>query len=124
MYSVFVLLSGEVKRDQTPCFHHAHKPFSLPQSPMPSILPSHIVTAIDSMFGPNRNELDGRMVKHIHKVQVHALLAMLDEVPRNLSISTRLNIWSSASVAQSWPPNYRLGISGTLLLLTTWAERT
>jgi hypothetical protein len=51
---------------------------------MPSILPSHIVAAIDSMFGPNRNELDSRAVKHTHKVQVRALLAMLDEVPPQL----------------------------------------
>jgi hypothetical protein len=36
------------------------------------------------MFGPNRNELDSRAVKHVHKVQVHALLAMLDEVPAEL----------------------------------------
>jgi hypothetical protein len=51
---------------------------------MPAIVPSQIIFAIDSMFGPNRSELDGRMVQHTHKVQVHALLAMLDEVPRQL----------------------------------------
>jgi len=33
------------------------------------------------MFGPDRNEIDGRAVRHIYKVQVHALLSMLDEVP-------------------------------------------
>jgi hypothetical protein len=48
---------------------------------MRSILPSQIVSAIDSMFGTNRNEIDGRAVQHVHKVQVHALLSMLDEVP-------------------------------------------
>ncbi|HZT26529.1 MAG TPA: hypothetical protein VFA57_12555 [Pseudolabrys sp.] len=51
---------------------------------MPSILPSQIVAAIDNMFGSNRNEIDNRAVQHIHKVQVHALLAMLDEVPAAL----------------------------------------
>lgn len=51
---------------------------------MPSILPSQIVSAIDSMFGPNRGEIDGHAVKHIYKAQVHALLAMLDEVPPTL----------------------------------------
>jgi hypothetical protein len=49
---------------------------------MPSVLPSHIVSAIDSMFGPNRNKLDMRAIQHSHKAQVHALLAMLDEVPK------------------------------------------
>jgi hypothetical protein len=48
---------------------------------MPCIPPSQIVTAIDSMFGTNRNEIDGRAVQHMDKVQVHALLSMLDEVP-------------------------------------------
>jgi hypothetical protein len=33
------------------------------------------------MFGTNRNEIDGRAVQHMYKVQVHALLSMLDEVP-------------------------------------------
>lgn len=48
---------------------------------MPSILPSHIVSAIDAMFGPNRSEIDGRAVTHVYKAQVYTLLAMLDEVP-------------------------------------------
>jgi hypothetical protein len=51
---------------------------------MPSVLPSHIVEAIDSMFGQGRNELDMRGVQHTHKAQVHALLTMLDEVPPEL----------------------------------------
>lgn len=51
---------------------------------MPSVLPSHIVEAIDSMFGPNRNEIGVRAVQHIHRAQVHALLAMLDDVPPQL----------------------------------------
>jgi hypothetical protein len=34
------------------------------------------------MFGTNGNEIDGRAVQHMYyKVQVHALLSMLDEVP-------------------------------------------
>ena len=51
---------------------------------MPKILPSHVVTAIDSMFGPTRNELDSRAVTHVYRAEVHALLALLDEVPREL----------------------------------------
>jgi hypothetical protein len=51
---------------------------------MPSILPSHIVAAIDSMFGSNRMEIDNHAVGHIHKAQVQALLAMLDELPPEL----------------------------------------
>lgn len=51
---------------------------------MPTILPSQIVSAIDSMFGPQRSEIDGHAVKHIYKAEVHALLAMLEEVPSDL----------------------------------------
>ena len=51
---------------------------------MPAVLPSHIVSAIDSMFGPKRNELDMYGVQHTHKGQVYALLTMLDEVPQQL----------------------------------------
>ena len=51
---------------------------------MPKILPSQLVEAIDSLFGANRNELDGRMVTHFYRAEVHALLALLDEVPREL----------------------------------------
>jgi hypothetical protein len=51
---------------------------------MPKVLPSQVVEAIDSLFGPNRNELDGRAVTHVHRAEVHALLALLDEVPSDL----------------------------------------
>lgn len=51
---------------------------------MASILPSHIVEAIDSMFGPNRNELDMGAVQHTRKAQVHALLTMVNAVPAEL----------------------------------------
>jgi hypothetical protein len=51
---------------------------------MPTILPSQVVEAIDSLFGPSRNEIDGRAVAHIYRAEVHALLALLDEVPREL----------------------------------------
>jgi hypothetical protein len=36
------------------------------------------------MFGVNRNEIDHRAVQYIHRVQVHALLSMLDDVPPKL----------------------------------------
>lgn len=81
---------------------------------MRSVLPSHIVDAIDSMFGPNRNELDVRLVRYSHKGQVHALLAMLDEVPLQLIdldvadylefsqcrgvLATTLSMWNVGSV--------------------------
>jgi hypothetical protein len=51
---------------------------------MPRILPSHIVEAIDTLFGVNRGELDGRAVAQIYCAEVHALLALLDEVPGEL----------------------------------------
>ena len=51
---------------------------------MPKILPSQVVSAIDSMFGSNRNELDGRAITHACRAEVHALLGLLDEVPSEL----------------------------------------
>ena len=51
---------------------------------MSKVLPSQIVEAIDSLFGANRNELDGRMVTHNYRAEVHALLALLDQVPGEL----------------------------------------
>jgi hypothetical protein len=51
---------------------------------MPKILPSQLVSAIDSMFGPARNELDSRAVTHAYRVEIQALLGLLDEVPSEL----------------------------------------
>jgi hypothetical protein len=51
---------------------------------MPAVLPSHIITAIDTMFGPQRNELDVRAVRVNYKTEVYALLALLDAVPTAL----------------------------------------
>ena len=33
---------------------------------MPKVLPSQVVETIDSLFGANRNELDGRAIKQDH----------------------------------------------------------
>jgi hypothetical protein len=51
---------------------------------VPKVLPSQLVEAIDNLFGANRNELDVRMVTHVYRAEVHALLTLLDEVPREL----------------------------------------
>jgi hypothetical protein len=51
---------------------------------VPKVLPSQVVEAIDTLFGPNRNELDGRAVTHVYRAEAHALLELLDEVPREL----------------------------------------
>ena len=51
---------------------------------MLKVLPSHVVSAIDSLFGGSRNELDGAAVRHVYRVEVHTLLALLDDVPREL----------------------------------------
>jgi hypothetical protein len=51
---------------------------------MPSLLPSEIVKAIDSLFGLSRNELEPQAIKHIHQVQVRTLLSLLDDLPRDL----------------------------------------
>jgi len=51
---------------------------------VPRILPSQIVAAIDSLFGPNRNELNGGAVTTLYRAEVYALQSLLDEVPREL----------------------------------------
>jgi hypothetical protein len=51
---------------------------------MPKILPSQIVSAIDSMFGPTRNEIYSDAITHVYRAEVHALLGMLDEVSSEL----------------------------------------
>ena len=51
---------------------------------MPKVLPSQVVEAIDSLFGANRIELDGRAITHVYRAEVHALLALLDQVPSEL----------------------------------------
>jgi hypothetical protein len=51
---------------------------------MPRVLPSQVITAIDTLFGPRRNELDGRAVTHNFRSEVYALLELLDEVPGEL----------------------------------------
>jgi len=51
---------------------------------MPKILPSQVASAIDSMFGAGRNELDSHAIAHTYRAEVHALLGLLDEVPSEL----------------------------------------
>jgi hypothetical protein len=51
---------------------------------MSNTLPSHIVEAIDSLFGPNRSELDEQAIRPVHQAAVYTLLALLDDVPREL----------------------------------------
>lgn len=52
---------------------------------MAKVLPSQIVSAIDSMFGPNRTEIDGGAITITHRAEVHAVLNLLDEVPGDLN---------------------------------------
>jgi hypothetical protein len=51
---------------------------------MSKVLPSQIVAAIDSLFGGNRNEIDSGMLDVRYRSEIHALLYLLDEVPREL----------------------------------------
>lgn len=51
---------------------------------MPKVLPSQLVAAMDSLFGGCQNELDGGMITNVYRAEVHALLSLLDEVPREL----------------------------------------
>jgi hypothetical protein len=51
---------------------------------MPRILPSQLVSAIDSMFGAGRNEIYSDAITNRYRAEVHALLGLLDEVPSEL----------------------------------------
>jgi hypothetical protein len=51
---------------------------------MAKTLPSQLVAAVDRLFGPNRGEFDSRAVTHVFRPEVYALLAFIDEVPRDL----------------------------------------
>ncbi|WP_271596723.1 MULTISPECIES: hypothetical protein [unclassified Bradyrhizobium] len=51
---------------------------------MPKVLPSHIVSAVDNMFGVGRSELYSQAITPDHRGEVYALLDMLDQVPREL----------------------------------------
>jgi hypothetical protein len=51
---------------------------------MPKVLPSQVVNAIHSMFGPGRNEIYSQAIAHAHRAEVHALLSLLDEIPTDL----------------------------------------
>lgn len=51
---------------------------------MPRVAPSDVVTAIDHLFGSSRNPMDTGMVQYRHRAEVQALLALLDDVPREL----------------------------------------
>lgn len=79
---------------------------------MPTVLPSHIVEAIDSMFGPNRNPLDTRNVQHTHKAQVQALLTMIDAVhPDLIDLNSvdYLELTQCCSVLATALPAWNLG---------------
>jgi hypothetical protein len=51
---------------------------------MPRVVPSQVVSAIDGLFGPARNELDMGVIRFSHRDNVRALLALLDRVPDDL----------------------------------------
>jgi hypothetical protein len=51
---------------------------------MPKLRPSEMIQVIDNLFGGGRSEVEPRAVKHIHQVEVRALLSLLEDVPREL----------------------------------------
>jgi hypothetical protein len=51
---------------------------------MPKLTPSQVATAIDQLFGSNRNELNDGAVNGSHRAQVHTLLLLLDQIPDDL----------------------------------------
>jgi hypothetical protein len=51
---------------------------------MPRVVPSQIVAAIDSLFGPSRGELNVDMIRFGHRDSVRTLLSLLRQVPDEL----------------------------------------
>lgn len=51
---------------------------------MTEVLPSQVVSAIETMFGPMQGDLHHERIRPHHQVEVRALLDLLAEVPRNL----------------------------------------
>jgi hypothetical protein len=51
---------------------------------MPRIVPSQVVSAIDSLFGPSRSELNVDMIRFAHRDGVRTLLSLLRQVPDEL----------------------------------------
>jgi hypothetical protein len=51
---------------------------------MPSIFPSQILAAIDNLFGPTQTEMYSGEPTALKRTDVHALLLLLDELPREL----------------------------------------
>ena len=51
---------------------------------MPRVVPSQIVAAIDSLFGPSRGELNVGVIRFAHRDSVRTLLSLLDQVPDEL----------------------------------------
>jgi hypothetical protein len=51
---------------------------------MPRIVPSQVVSAIDSLFGPSRGELNVDVIRFAHRDGVRTLLLLLRQVPDEL----------------------------------------
>ena len=51
---------------------------------MAEVVPSQVVSAIESMFGPMQGDLHQNRIKHVHQVQVRSLLELIGDVPKNL----------------------------------------
>jgi hypothetical protein len=56
----------------------------LRMSLMPRVVPSQIVQAIEDLFGPERGEINSQTATPQKRAEVHGLLLLLDEVPREL----------------------------------------
>src|ERR1700694_1629759 len=84
---------------------------------MPRILPSQVVAAINSLFGPSRNELNVGMIGIAQRDNVRTLLSLLRQVPDELitvpftdyteylqcqsSLTSALSVWD---VGDQGPP--------------------
>jgi hypothetical protein len=51
---------------------------------MPSTTPRQVSEAIDNLFGPTMTDLDTERPNYMKQVEVRALLALLDDLPRDL----------------------------------------
>lgn len=51
---------------------------------MPRMLPSQVVQAIEQMFGSQTHDLHDRRINGQYRVEVHTLLVLFDQIPREL----------------------------------------
>jgi hypothetical protein len=85
------------------------------------VLPSDLVKAIDSLFGPRTHDIDDGRIKPHHRAKVETLLALLDRVPTELialrveELTELLNCRAELSIALGlWAQGAQMAVAGVV----------